>query len=57
MSHQEAFDHAGDVVVAGYREWEAVVARVPAWGAAVDAQVRTFIDFNKTLIIANLDWR
>jgi len=56
MAQQEAFDHVAEAIVARYKEWDDMVAQVPSWGEAVDAQVQTYIEATRLTVVAHLEW-
>lgn len=57
FSVQAAFDEAGKLLAACYRDWYLTLADLPSWGEDVDAQVQTYIDGLQNIVLANIHWR
>jgi hypothetical protein len=57
MTQQEAFDYIAEAIVARYKEWDEMVAQVPRWGDAIDAQVQKYIEATRLTIVAHVEWR
>ncbi|GLA28673.1 terpenoid synthase [Aspergillus phoenicis ATCC 13157] len=56
FSVQAAFDEAGKLLAACYRDWHLTLADLPSWGEDVDAQVQTYIDGLQNTVLANIHW-
>ncbi|KAI2821009.1 hypothetical protein CBS63078_1710 [Aspergillus niger] len=56
FSVQAAFDEAGKLLAACYRDWYLTLADLPSWGEDVDAQVQTYIDGLQNTVLANIHW-
>ncbi|CAL00339.1 uncharacterized protein An09g06090 [Aspergillus niger] len=56
FSVQAAFDEAGKLLAACYRDWYLTLADLPSWGEDVDAQVQTYIDGLQNTVLADIHW-